>query len=73
MSLLKAACFLQAAFFCGLRSVVIVGSRSGSEAPKANTDCEASWERGVSTPLRRLMWIAKRRGRTIRLKYLLAP
>ena len=27
----------------GLRSVVVVGARSGSEAPKVNADCEASF------------------------------
>ena len=31
-----------------------VGARSGSEAQKVNADCEAPWERGVSTPLRRV-------------------
>ena len=47
-----------------MRSAVAVGPRSGSEAPKVNEDCEAplSLDRGASTPLRRLMRIAKRRG-----------
>ena len=44
-----------------MRSAVVVGPRSGSEAPKANVDCEAalSLDRGAAAKLRRLMWIAK--------------
>ena len=38
----------QGGFLCGLRSGV--GPRSGSEAPKANVDCEAAVKTKTSTP-----------------------